>query len=159
MEKTTKVENFYMAHPFELRRTVRKWELRMESKYNINLDNPFYDHTRSDIDNLDALKENSKAQKEYFRQRNTPETINRIVDGDLKSIRQSDGLIAYLDKKGIGTPMEIFFAARILHIPVYIITKKFTYHPWIMKYATKIFPHRTAFEQFIKKEFGLKQGL
>lgn len=159
MEATIKMKTLYMAHPFELRHIVRKWELKLEGKYNINLDNPFYDHSRNDIDNLDALKENSKMQKEYFRQRNTPETISRIVDGDLLSIRKSDGLVAYLDTRGIGTPMEIFFAARILCIPVYVITKRFTYHPWIMKYATKIFPHRTAFEKFVKKEFGLKDGL
>lgn len=147
------VDTLYMAHNFESRRKIRPWELRMEGKYNIDIANPFYDSDRSDMKTLDQLKDGSKAQQEYLGQRDS----NLIVDGDLELIRKSDGIIAYVNARSFGTPMEIFFAARILQIPVYIITKKYSYHPWIQKYATMIFPTKKAFENFIKKKYGLKQ--
>jgi len=154
------MKKFYIAHNFGNRQMIRKWELRMESKYNIILNNPFYDRVRNDVQKLDELKDGSARQKLKIQSRD----VDIIVDGDLDMIRKGDGLVAYLEPSKnfstmIGTPMEIFYAARVLHIPVYVITKKFSYHPWIRKYATQIFPHRTAFERFIKEEFGLRQGL
>jgi hypothetical protein len=38
------MKTLYLAHNFESRKTIRKWELKMEGRYNINLDNPFYDN-------------------------------------------------------------------------------------------------------------------
>jgi len=155
MEKIVEMKTFYLDHNFYDRKRFRKWELRIEAKYNINFDNPFYDNDRNDIRILDKLKDRSKEQKEYFKKRNTTE----IVEDDLDMIRKSDGIITVLDSPSFGTSMEIFFAARILRIPVYIITKRFSYHPWIRKFATRIFSTRTEFELFIKKEFGLRHGL
>ncbi len=159
MGETIKMKTFYLAHNFYDRKRFRKWELRIEAKYSINLDNPFYDNDRNDIRALDKFKDRSKEQKEYFKKRNTTEMIQKIVEGDLDMIRKSDGIITVLDSPSFGTPMEIFFAARVLKIPVYIITKKFAYHPWIRKFATRIFRTRIEFESFIKKEFGLRHGL
>lgn len=150
------MKTLYLAHNFEIRKKIRKWELRIESKYNLNLDNPFYDtDQRTDMLELDQMKDGSKEQREYFKNRDTEE----LVDRDLEKIRKSDGLVAMANVTRIGTPMEIFFAARILHIPVFIITQKYIYHPWIKKYATKIFPHRRAFEEFVKDKYGLRNGL
>lgn len=155
------MKTFYLAHSFTTRKTTRKWELKIESKYNINLDNPFYDTCqRTDMKELDKMKEGSKEQKEYFKQRDTTE----LVDRDLEKIRKSDGLAAFLKLNTtksslIGTPMEIFFAARILKIPVYVVTKKFVYHPWIKKFATQTFITKKDFEEYIKKEFGLRSGI
>lgn len=153
------MKTFYIAHNFFDRKMIRKWELKLEAKYNINIDNPFYDCDRSDIKRLDQMKDNSKEQLEYFKKRNTKEQVDLIVDGDLDMIRKGDGLITMLNSPSFGTPMEIFFAARILRIPVYVITSKYTYHPWIQKYATRIFRNKTEFEAFVKEEFGLKDGL
>jgi hypothetical protein len=146
------VDTLYMAHNFESRKVIRPWELRIEGKYNINIANPFYDSDRSDIKTLDQLKDGSKAQRDFLGNRDD----NLIVDGDLELIRKSDGIIAYVNARSFGTPMEIFFAARILQIPVYVITKRYAYHPWIKKYATRIFPTRRAFEGFIKKKYGVR---
>lgn len=158
------MKRLYIAHNFGNRKLIRKWELRIEAKYNIALENPFYDSDRSDVKRLDQMKDGSKEQMEYFRKRNTSEQVDLIVDGDLELIRKSDGIVAYLESSKnfrtmIGTPMEIFFAGRILKIPVYVITKKYAFHPWIRKYATKVFRNRTEFEEFVKKKFGLKEGL
>jgi len=81
------------------------------------------------------------------------------VNDDLEKIRKSDGIVAFANDTRIGTPMEIFFAGRILRIPVYVITKKYPFHPWIIEHATKVFKNMTEFEEFVKKKFGLRIGL
>ena len=48
------VDNFYLAHPFEARKNVRKWELGFEKRTGINLFNPFYDgDEREDVEKAD----------------------------------------------------------------------------------------------------------
>ena len=145
------MKTYYLAHPFSQRKSIRQFELYLETNYNINLDNPFYDNTqRNDMDKLDGMKEGSKEQREYFKNRDT----TTLVGDDLTMIRKSDGIVAFVTITGLGTPMEIFFAAYILHIPVYIITSQYAYHPWIKKFATKIFSSWSEFELWIKKEHG-----
>lgn len=144
----------YLAHNFELRKGIRKWELQIEGKYNINLTNPFYDGSqRSDMEKLDKMRDGSKEQREYFKTRDTTDLVER----DLTKIRKSDGIVAFANVTRVGTPMEIFFAARILRIPVYIITKKYPFHPWIKKHATEIFRNRHDFELYVKKKFGVRK--
>jgi len=129
----------------------------MESKYNMILDNPFYDNPNriQDMKILDSYKDGSAEQRKYLMSRDS----ESIVEDDLEKIRKSDGIVAFANETTMGTPMEIFFASRILRMPVYIITKKYPYHPWVKKHATKIFPNRTAFEEYTKKKFGLRHGL
>jgi nucleoside 2-deoxyribosyltransferase len=153
------MKTFYLAHNFYTRRAVRKWELMIEKKYNLNLDNPFYDTARNDVEQLDKLKDRSPEQKKWFVENNTPERVDLIVEDDLQMIRKSDGLVAEVNDTRIGTPMEIIMAYRIFKIPVYVITRKYNNHPWIKKHSTKIFKNRKEFEQFVEKEFGLKKGL
>lgn len=154
------MRTLYIAHNFNLRRVIRKWELRMESKYNIRFDNPFYDNEgrEEQIQAIDSFKDGSPEQKayllDYYNKAN-----KTIVSDDLTKIRKSDGILAFANDTRIGTPMEIFFAASVIKIPVYVITHKYQNHPWIQKFATKVFTSRKAFEEFIKKEFGLRHGL
>jgi len=129
----------------------------MEAKYNINIDNPFYDNPNraAEMAVTDKMKDGSREQCEFLATRDE----NSIVDDDLEKIRKSDGIIAMANVTRIGTPMEIFFAGRILKIPVLVVTKNYANHPWIRKFATKTFPHRTALEKYIKEKYGLKHGL
>jgi nucleoside 2-deoxyribosyltransferase len=145
----------YLAHNFLTRKMVRKWELKVEGKYNINLDNPFYDNSdrAEEMLILDSYKDTSRKQRDYLSTRSS----KNIVEDDLEKIRKSDGIVAVMNDTRIGTPMEVFFAARVLRIPVYIITKKHAYHPWIVEHATYIFKNREVFEQFVKKKFGIKK--
>ena len=149
------MKTFYLAHNFEGRKQVRKWELRIEGKYRINLDNPFYDNQEraKDMQVIDSFKDGNKEQKEFMATRN----VSDIVEDDLDKIRKSDGIIAFAEVTRIGTPMEIFFGGRILRIPVYVITKKYSKHPWIVQHATKIFSSRKEFERFVEKEMGRKK--
>lgn len=149
------MNTFYLAHNFNTRKSVRKWELRMEGKYNINLDSPFYDNPNraKEMAILDSMQDGSKKQKSYLFER----SARNIVEDDLNKIRKSDGLVAFANDTRIGTPMEIFFAGRILRIPVYVISKRYAKHPWIIQHATKVFKTRLEFEKFVKDKIGVKE--
>ena len=151
------MQTLYLAHSFLDRKTIRKWELKLDGKYNINLDNPFYDHDRNDIQALDKLEDNSAEQLKYFRERNTDAMVTNIVEGDLTLIRKSDGIVTQIKCPSIGTSMEIIMAAHIFHVPVYVITKKVGYHPWIKYFATYVFKSRKEFEEFVNIQFGVKE--
>lgn len=153
------MRKFYLAHNFYDRKSVRKWELKMEAKYNIALDNPFYDNDRNDIKALDNLEDGSLEQDRYFKERNTPEMCKNIVEGDLKMIRKSDGLVALIKSTSLGTSMEIIMAAKIYDIPVYIISKKYAHHPWIKHLSTMVFRNKKEFEDFVRVVCGVKAGL
>ena len=152
------MKTLYLAHNFNIRKAIRRWELKIEGKFNINLDNPFYDHDRNDIKALDKLEDDSPEQVKYFKERNTLTMVDSIVEGDLELIRKSDGLLTKIKSPSIGTSMEIFFASRILRIPVYIITTaKLASHPWIKKHATMTFSNMDEFEKFLEKTWGRKK--
>jgi nucleoside 2-deoxyribosyltransferase len=149
------MKTFYLAHNFESRKAIREWELKMEGKYNINFDNPFYDNPerRKDILVIDSFKDGCAAQREFMATRSD----KSIVDDDLDKIRKSDGILAIAESTRIGTPMEIFFGGRILRIPVFIITKKYANHPWITRHATEIFKTLKQFEMYINDTWGRKK--
>lgn len=146
------MKTFYLAHGFYTRKKMREWELMIESNYNIKLDNPFYDNDRNDIKELDRMKDKSPEQMEYFLKRNTPKMCRSIVEGDLEMIRKSDGLLTIINKESIGTSMEIIMAARVYNIPVYVITTKVEYHPWVRYFATEIFGSLLQFEHWLEKQ-------
>lgn len=148
---------FYLAHNFYDRKSIRKWEIMIEGKYNISLDNPFYDNDRNDIKELDQLRDRSPEQRRYFKERNTPKMCFDIVEGDLEMIRKSDGLLTVIKNESIGTSMEIIMASRIYKIPVYVITTKVATHPWIRYFATEIFSSRKEFEEWLRSN-GLRKS-
>lgn len=149
------MKTLYLAHNFESRKIVRKWELKMEGKYDINFDNPFYDNSEraKDMQVIDTLKDGSKEQWQYMSTRSAKD----IVEDDLDKIRKSDGIVALAEKTRIGTPMEIFFGSRILRIPVFIVTKRYAKHPWITRHATATFSSTLEFEKYVEKIFGRKK--
>lgn len=155
IQKGEEMKTLYFAHNFNFRKRFRKWELKMEGKYNINIDNPFYDnpHRVAEMLILDSLKDGDRKQRDYLSKRSS----FSIVEDDLNKIRKSDGIIAMANETRIGTPMEIFFASRILRIPVYVISTKYAGHPWIREHATKIFSSMNEFEKYVEKMWGKKK--
>jgi len=145
----------YIAHNFYTRKLRRKWESRIEAKYNIILDNPFYDNPVRAIEmkKIDSMKDGSPEQQKYFSNRNK----QSIVKDDLEKIRKSDGIIAFANDIRVGTPMEIFFAAYVLRLPVYVLTRQYINHPWIKKFATKRFTNIKELEEFIKNKYGVRK--
>lgn len=142
-------KTLYLAHNFLTRKKIRKWELRIEKKYNVNLDNPFYDNPEraEEMLILDSLIDCSRKQRSYLSTRSS----YSIVEDDLEKIRKSDGIVAILNDVRIGTPMEVFYASRVLRIPVYVVTRKYAAHPWVIELATKIFAGKKEFEKYLAK--------
>lgn len=110
----------YVAHKFETRHEVRKLELELEKNYNLKLENPFYDTTRNDIEELDKIdlildeKEKAAAFKEYYKNRNTDTKSMDIVSGDLQMVAGCQGVIAFMESTNVGTPMEVFFNGFVM---------------------------------------------
>ena len=137
----------YLAHCCSSRHKIREWELKIEEKYNLNLDNPFYDGNPNDIEvrNIKSLDETGKEIEK------PTEYQNYLVWKDLDRIIKSDFVIAILDDNySIGTHMEIFFA-RMVKKPVYCIclNKYAIEHSWIKYCSTQIFPDLKEFEIFL----------
>jgi nucleoside 2-deoxyribosyltransferase len=152
-----------MAHPFGDRLRLRKEELQIEKKTGLKLVNPFYDvEGRTDVKRFDKLSKKEKLKDKAERQKwsrwglkaNVPKVV---VERDLRAIRKTDGVVAFFtDKISVGTPMEVFYASKVLHHPVYIIIEDKTKmgHPWLVYYATAIF---TSVDEFIAS-FNLARG-
>jgi len=129
----------YLSHPLVWRKKTRKHELEFERETKINLFNPFYDY---DIEKKDIVRSRIVSSRKLGL------TITNL---DLKHIRDTDGLLAIIEKDvySIGTHMEFFYNGRILKKPTYVITKTCAGHPWIRAYADKVFKNwKEAIEYF-----------
>lgn len=83
--------------------------------------------------------------------------INEIVEGDLELLSECDAMLVKWDAvPTAGTPMEIFFAARHLDIPVVVATdlEEGKVSPWITYHATTI---RRGLEPAIRELKGIFQ--
>ncbi|MEM3646555.1 MAG: hypothetical protein QW334_00220 [Thermofilum sp.] len=102
----------YLAHPFGLRGFMRKWELEIESKYPVEIVNPFFD-----------LPE----RHDYI----------EIVEKDLEALDGCDIVLAVVSERSVGTKMEIFHARRSGKIVVaYFIDPELRSDPWIQYCVT-----------------------
>jgi nucleoside 2-deoxyribosyltransferase len=129
---------YYLAHPFDARHWVRKWEIAVEDKHSITLVNPFYDAPeREDVANLDA------GRAERYEQL----VPSEIVRKDTYQIQQADGTVAIVDGSlSYGTIMEMVYTSMIYHKPVYLIcTNGHHQHPWLQHHSAHVF---TSFEEF-----------
>lgn len=146
---------FYLAHSFTCMKKIRRWQLMLESRYNIKFVNPFYNNPYESVEELLGLKSN-KSVKDYLQNMDI-KLCHGIVDNDLELIRKSDGIVSYFEAPTIGTCQEIIMASYVYRIPVYIITSHYMYHPWIralaVKSGGKIFKNRTEFKKFVKEKF------
>lgn len=150
---------FYLAHPILDRVKVRKWELYMEKTYGLELYNPFYD-AKSKFECMAVKQLDSGKTVDY-----TPELSEKIVELDIKSIINSDGVVALVSGSfSIGTIMELVYA-KINRKPVYVIAHDIKRrkhpiksHPWIQTHATKIFKNFDEFEKWWKEtDLGEKE--
>jgi len=137
--------DYYLAHPFDSRHDIRKWELEFEKKTGIILINPFYDVYRQDVKLVDKGKSHKYACN--------PE---ELVERDLKHIRAAKrGLVAIINEKSShGTQMEMVYAKRIYKKEVYsIITNGDENHPWLNYHSDKVFTGLLDFEMYIVEKF------
>jgi hypothetical protein len=121
------------------RHEARRVELIIEEATGLELVNPFYDGEAKEVSELDTKGTTSLSPDE-------------IVGMDLKKIRESHGVVAYMTTdQCIGSAMEIAIAAFSWGKPVYVIarTELFRRHPWIIHFATQIFNDAPEFISFV----------
>ena len=144
-------ERFYLAHSCELIDSVRRWELRMQGKYNVDLINPFKGNQFENMEELRKLTTRKKLLS-YMKTLNE-ETCEKIVTYDLELLRKCDGVVAIFNTPSVGTAMEIFAASYVYRMPVYVICRSYVHHPWIAHLCWisggQAFTSRKAFEQFL----------
>lgn len=135
---------FYFTNQTIDRVIAREKELRIERETGIVLDNPFYDGDAKEVRSLDATGTSDMSSDE-------------IVGRDLKRIKDSDGIVAYMSNdRNIGSCMEIAIASLMWGKPVYIIAvaTNIYNHPWIKYFANRIFKTDYEFIVFAQKRWG-----
>ena len=152
------VERFYMAHSCQLIDSVRRWEIKMQGKYKIDLINPFKGNKFENMEELRKLTTQKKLLA--YMKGLTTNTCEMIVSYDLELLRKCDGVVAIFNTPSLGTAMEIFAGAYLYRMPVYVICKDYIYHPWISHLCFisggAVFKSRSAFERFLT-ERGLRK--
>ena len=134
-------KRFYLAHPFDSRHELREWELEVEKSTGLEIVNPFYDIDRgtdiSDVDEGRSVRYSSGKHK-------------AIVTRDVKAIRKTDGVIAFVTGDlSYGTIQELVYA-YLDSAPVYLVcTNGHEEHPWLVYHTTKIFTSREELEEFL----------
>jgi len=142
---TKKIKRFYLAHPLLSRHRTRRWELYMEKKYGIILENPFYDKEgpggRTDTIATDNFKKVKKS-KDYD---------EILVSNDLKLIGSCAAIVAIVDGvPSYGTIMEIVYASLMKKSIYVICINGYEDHPWLDVHADIIFKSFKEFEEFLK---------
>jgi hypothetical protein len=136
----------YLAHPFDSREFVRKWELAMEKKFPmIDFVNPFYDvKGRDDVIGID------EGRRERYKS-----DPKKIVIRDLEQISKAKGTVAVVDGSlSYGTIMEIAHSF-LMNKPVYIIvTNGHIKHPWLQFHGNELFESFGDFEKYCVEQFG-----
>jgi len=149
--------NCYIPHPTGTRHFVRDNIFKPLLEAGINAMNPFYSQEmepRSDV----AAIDNGEVM-EY--QELTIELSQQLVRQDERMIEKSDFIIAYMPYPSWGSGMEIYYASKVLRLPVIIITEdKWKNHPWLQSYAYRIFfDAETALSFILNIEPDFVKGL
>lgn len=146
--------SLYFAHNFNDRKKFREIELQLEKELGIELYNPFYDdisraEEMSELDSqeIDAIKRMGQFENKFNR---SQESAELIVRRDLTAVAKCRGLVTIIESPSIGTTMEIC-NATLMKKDVYVISAKYSSHPWIKIYSTKTFLTVDDFKTYVKK--------
>jgi nucleoside 2-deoxyribosyltransferase len=138
----------YVAHALSYRKEVRNMTEKLEKYYYVQFLNPFYHQTRTEIEQLDALK--TPDEKEQCKQSWSLDECKNIVKLDLDMIDESDGIIAFLTKGILGTACELQYAYTT-NKKIYVITEIYCHHPWVRTYSDNIFINIDEFKIWLEK--------
>jgi len=140
----------YFAHNFDNRREFREWELEFEERTGVELLNPFYDapEKKEQMELLDSEEQTSEQRLNELRARTFDECCD-IVYADLARLAYCDGLFTIIESVSFGTTCEIC-DCRASAKPVFVVSEKHQFHPWLRVYATQIWPDLRNFELSIR---------
>lgn len=122
----------YLSHPPGLGREIVEWIKELEKTLHVRIWIPYHMKTK-DIALLERgkLKPYSEQEKRMSR---------KIVEANLKAIRNCHLLIALLPYPSIGVIAEIFYSGYVLQKPTLVLTYMKS-HPWLSTvsriYSTK----------------------
>jgi len=131
----------YLTHSPGLRREIREWTRELEKRLHVRIWIPFHTEAR-DI----TLLERGKLEPYSKEERRKSE---KIVEANLKAIRNCDVLIALLPYPSIGVVMEIFYSGYVLQKPTLVLTYMKS-HPWLNTVA-RIYNTKEGIENEIRK--------
>lgn len=141
---------FYFTNPTKDRHKARELQLRIEKELAgvLELDNPFYDRAGTPTKEIAQLDRGERAEI----------SEGEIIHNDLKKIRDSEGVVAWItDGTSWGSISETFYSSYVLGKLTYIIFDPHTRnninnpeHPWPKGNSTKIFGSVEAFITFAK---------
>jgi nucleoside 2-deoxyribosyltransferase len=138
--------DLYLAHSFERRHEFRVLELDLESKYNLNLHNPFFDEMTRKDRRIILAKTNAPA-KAFKR---TQADCEQLVYRDLNNIDKRDGLLTIIHEPSLGTAFEISHAHKTGKL-VFVISEKYSDHAWVRVYADYRFKTMDEFVKWLDK--------
>ncbi len=138
--------NLYLAHSFDRRHEFRVLELNLEREYNLNLLNPFFD-LMSRKDRRLILSKSSRDTTSFKR---TQADCEELVYRDLSNIDNRDGLLTIIHEPSLGTAFEISHAHKTGKL-VFVISEKYSEHPWIRVYADYRFKTLDEFIRWLNK--------
>jgi len=122
--------DLYLAHPFDSRKYIRKWEKGFEKRTGINLINPFYDGIRTEAERIDS------GRATRYEELDAQELIQR----DITKILLSKGIISIVDGNlSYGTIQEMVYAHLNNKFVFSVITNEHYNHPWLKYHSSKIF--------------------
>jgi nucleoside 2-deoxyribosyltransferase len=147
--RNKKILKLYLAHNLDDRQKIRDIEKWLEANYNIKLFNPFYDSSRSDIQEIDAGISN--------RWELNNKKCKNIVKRDLTNLSNQDGIIAIIYKPSIGTTLEIGYA-KSKNKKIFIVSEIYIDHPWLKVYANYLFRNLVEFKKWLDKN-GYKKNI
>lgn len=140
--------DLYLAHSFERRHEFRIIELTLERNFNINLHNPFFDSmTRKDRRYILS----KQTMNECLTIPRTQQDCEELVYRDLESIDKRDGILTIIHEPSIGTTLEISHAHKTGKL-VFVISEKYSEHPWIRVYADYRFKTLDEFIHWLNNE-------
>lgn len=119
----------YLAHPFLAKERGTQLMKKIEA-LGIEVVNPFVREQKiyGEVFSWETIHSDQRARK--------------IVEADLRAIEECDAIVAMVTgDPSIGTHMEVFYASRILHRPVFVLYELKGSHPWY-QFLTVTFPNQ-----------------
>ena len=143
----------YLAHPFDSRKTVRRWELKFEKSTGISLINPFFD----------SPSQGEKIHKDDFSNERYYKTLNNkiIVNHDIKLISRPEtyGILAIVNgNTSYGTIQEMVYAKNAGKEVFSVVSNGHQNHPWLKYHSDKIFRCLGDFQKWIAPDCNYCDG-
>lgn len=136
------MNKYYLAHPFNSRKYIRKWQLEFEKRTGFKFWNPFYPKRK-----WENYTTKDTSTEEYYKR---IKDVNGLVEDDLRFMGKCPGVVAIIDGAlSYGTIQEIVWANIFKKIVYVISTNKQSLHPFLLYHATKTFDSFESFEEYI----------